>query len=107
MFGGKGFGRLQISARAAVDKSHLPHGRDNAGAYAIQHGGDEFVARIEGSLTNVMGLPMELPARLLGRVRRWSSLLTSQGGAGKISLRNLQRICNLISTVGRGGSLYL
>jgi len=34
--------------------------RDKAGAYAIKENGDEFVERIEGSLTNVMGLPMEL-----------------------------------------------
>ena len=39
--------------------------RDKAGAYAIQETGDEFVERIEGSLTNVMGLPMELLQRLL------------------------------------------
>jgi len=39
--------------------------RGKAGAYAIQEGGDEFVERIEGSLTNVMGLPMELVHRLL------------------------------------------
>ena len=41
---------------------------DKAGAYAIQEDGDEFVERIEGSLTNVMGLPMELLGRLLGRI---------------------------------------
>ena len=35
-----------------------------AGAYAIQER-DEFVERIEGSLKNVMGLPMELLQRLL------------------------------------------
>ena len=34
--------------------------RDKAGAYAIKETGDEFVERIEGSLTNVMGLPMGL-----------------------------------------------
>lgn len=34
--------------------------RDKAGAYAIQETGDEFVEKIDGSLTNVMGLPMEL-----------------------------------------------
>ncbi|MBW8040499.1 MAG: septum formation protein Maf [Planctomycetes bacterium] len=39
--------------------------RGKAGAYAIQEGGDEFIERIEGSLTNVMGLPMELVRRLL------------------------------------------
>ncbi|MBN2182379.1 MAG: septum formation protein Maf [Sedimentisphaerales bacterium] len=38
---------------------------DKAGAYAIQENGDEFVERIEGSLTNVMGMPMELLERLL------------------------------------------
>jgi septum formation protein len=43
--------------------------RDKAGAYAIQETGDRFVERIEGSLTNVMGLPMELLERMLARVR--------------------------------------
>ncbi len=38
--------------------------RGKAGAYAIQER-DEFIERIEGSLTNVMGLPMELVQRLL------------------------------------------
>jgi septum formation protein len=42
--------------------------RDKAGAYAIQETGDEFVERIEGSLTNVMGLPMELLKSLLARL---------------------------------------
>jgi len=39
--------------------------RDKAGAYAIQENGDEFIERIQGSLTNVMGLPMELLEQLL------------------------------------------
>ena len=39
--------------------------QDKAGAYAIQETGDEFVEKIEGSLTNVMGLPMELLESLL------------------------------------------
>jgi len=42
--------------------------RDKAGAYAIKENGDEFVERIEGSLTNVMGLPMELLHGLLAKV---------------------------------------
>ena len=42
--------------------------RDKAGAYAIKENGDEFVERIEGSLTNVMGLPMELLQRLLTEI---------------------------------------
>ncbi len=36
-----------------------------AGAYGIQETGDAFVQRIEGSFTNVMGLPMERIERLL------------------------------------------
>jgi septum formation protein len=42
--------------------------KDKAGAYAIQETGDEFVERIEGSLTNVMGLPMELLEKLLDKL---------------------------------------
>jgi septum formation protein len=51
---------------------HIKSGswRDKAGAYAIKETGDEFVERIEGSLTNVMGLPMELLQRLLKRFHR-------------------------------------
>ena len=43
--------------------------RDKAGAYAIKETGDEFVERIEGSLTNVMGLPMELLESLLAGLK--------------------------------------
>jgi len=41
---------------------HIASGiwRDKAGAYAIRESDDPFVDHIEGSLTNVMGLPMEL-----------------------------------------------
>ncbi len=38
---------------------------DKAGAYAIQENGDEFVERVDGSITNVMGLPMELLEQML------------------------------------------
>ena len=46
---------------------HIKSGswRDKAGAYAIQEGGDEFIEKIEGSLTNVMGMPMELLKSIL------------------------------------------
>jgi septum formation protein len=49
---------------------HISSGvwRDKAGAYAIQENGDRFVEKIEGSLTNVMGMPMELFERLLKRI---------------------------------------
>ncbi len=53
-------------------EEHLRAGtwKDKAGAYAIQETGDEFVERIEGSLTNVMGLPMELVQKLLRNLAR-------------------------------------
>ena len=35
-----------------------------AGAYAIQETGDEFVEKLDGSITNVMGMPMELFMRV-------------------------------------------
>ena len=46
---------------------HIKSGswRDKAGAYAIQENGDEFIEKIDGSLTNVMGLPMELLKKML------------------------------------------
>jgi septum formation protein len=49
---------------------HIKSGtwRDKAGAYAIQETSDEFVERIEGSLTNVMGLPVELLKEMLNKV---------------------------------------
>jgi septum formation protein len=31
-----------------------------AGAYAVQEGGDKYIERMDGSFTNVVGLPMEL-----------------------------------------------
>jgi len=39
-----------------------------AGAYAIQENGDEFIERLEGSLTNVIGLPMERLTDLLKEI---------------------------------------
>lgn len=38
---------------------------DKAGAYAVQGGAAEFVRAIEGSITNVIGLPLELLSKLL------------------------------------------
>lgn len=42
-------------------------GDDKAGAYAIQGRGAVFVARLEGSYSGVMGLPLFETAELLGR----------------------------------------
>ncbi|MEN8128063.1 MAG: Maf family protein [Planctomycetota bacterium] len=49
---------------------HITNGQweGKAGAYGIQETGDEFVDRIDGSFTNVMGLPMELTQRLLDKL---------------------------------------
>jgi len=51
---------------------HIKSGswQGKAGAYAIQEGGDEFIEKIEGSLTNVMGLPMELLQSVLAGLGR-------------------------------------
>lgn len=52
-------------------EDHINQGtwRDKAGAYAIQAGGAAFIEKLEGSLSNVIGLPMELLAELLSRER--------------------------------------
>jgi septum formation protein len=41
---------------------------DKAGAYGIQAGGGRFVARVEGSYTNVVGLPIERLEALFSRL---------------------------------------
>jgi len=49
---------------------HIQKGdwQGKAGAYGIQETGDEFVDHIDGSFTNVMGLPLELTERLLAKI---------------------------------------
>src|SRR5262245_39681975 len=41
---------------------------DKAGAYGIQAGGGRFVSRVEGSYTNVVGLPLDRISPLLARL---------------------------------------
>ncbi|MGE3308938.1 MAG: Maf family protein, partial [Limisphaerales bacterium] len=41
---------------------------DKAGAYAIQENGEWIIERIEGSLTNVVGLPLAALRRALAQV---------------------------------------
>ena len=48
--------------------------RDKAGAYAIQETGDAFVEKLEGSFTNVVGLPIELVRTMLSDFRRLRSV---------------------------------
>ena len=40
-----------------------------AGAYAIQETADRFVERVEGSFSNIVGLPVELVLRLIEDMR--------------------------------------
>jgi septum formation protein len=49
--------------------------RDKAGAYAVQGLGARFIERIEGSFTNVMGLPARAVYRLLTETRNSSLAL--------------------------------
>jgi septum formation protein len=48
-------------------EAHITGGswRDKAGAYAIQETGDELIEKFDGSLSNIMGMPMELLERML------------------------------------------
>ena len=44
-----------------------------AGAYGIQDHGDEFVQKLEGSFSNVVGLPMELLTSILERWHHYAA----------------------------------
>jgi septum formation protein len=54
--------RDEIQAYVATGES-----LDKAGAYALQGGGRRFVTRVEGSESNVIGLPMDETRALLAR----------------------------------------
>lgn len=55
----------KMSAEQIAEHIRGESWHDKAGAYAIQETGDEFVEKVDGSLTNVMGMPMELFRRLM------------------------------------------
>jgi len=59
--------RVWMRDDAAAREAYLHSGDwvGKAGAYGIQDVGDRLVERIEGSFSNVVGLPLELVARLL------------------------------------------
>lgn len=59
----------KIMSEQEIEK-HIKSGswQGKAGAYAIQETGDEMVEKIEGSMTNVMGLCMESTSEILGKL---------------------------------------
>jgi septum formation protein len=58
----------KLSEKEITEHIRAGSWRDKAGAYAIRQHADPFIERIEGSLTNVMGLPMELLEKLLKKI---------------------------------------
>jgi septum formation protein len=54
------YGESEIEAYVATGEAD-----DKAGAYAVQGAGGQLVARVEGSLENVVGLPLGATVRLL------------------------------------------
>lgn len=71
-----GLSRTRVVFRpipAAAIESYLDTGEyaDKAGAYALQGGAGLFVQRIEGSASNVIGLPLELLPEMLTRLGLW------------------------------------
>lgn len=55
----------KLSAREMNDYLDSNQWAGKAGAYGIQEIADRFVEKLEGSFSNVMGLPMELVTRML------------------------------------------
>ena len=55
----------ELSEREILDYVATKEPMDKAGAYAIQGGGRAFVKKFTGSLSNVIGLPLELLDRVL------------------------------------------
>lgn len=54
-----------VNSREIADYIATGEPMDKAAAYVIQGGAGEFVTEVDGSLTNVIGLPMELLAAKL------------------------------------------
>ncbi len=60
----------RLTAGELDDYVRSGEGLGKAGAYAIQENGDRFVARLDGSFTNVVGLPMPMLADFLDVMKR-------------------------------------
>jgi septum formation protein len=63
------FAPLQPEAIARYAASGEPMGK--AGAYAVQGRAAAFIARIEGSYSGIMGLPLFETAQLLRTMGAW------------------------------------
>jgi septum formation protein len=69
----RGYSRSQVTMRRFPTQELEAYARseevrDKAGAYAIQGDGGRLVARVDGPLDNVIGLPLDLVRRLLREV---------------------------------------
>lgn len=69
-----GLGQTRVSFRRLSDAeidAYVATGEplDKAGAYAIQGGAADFVARVDGAMDNVVGLPMGVVRRLIGEAQ--------------------------------------
>jgi septum formation protein len=60
------FRKLQKNEISTYVQSGAP--MDKAGAYGIQGEARKFILHVDGSYTNVVGLPLELTARLLQEI---------------------------------------
>jgi septum formation protein len=60
---------IPLSDEAVADYIATGEPVDKAGSYAIQGRGARFISHIEGSFTNVVGLPMETLLEILRRVQ--------------------------------------
>lgn len=58
----------QLTEEQIADHINNGKWKGKAGAYGIQETGDRFVERVEGSFTNVIGLPMELVEQMLAKL---------------------------------------
>lgn len=64
--------RVRFSRLTSAEIARYANGtepRDKAGAYALQGAAAWFVAKIQGSASNVIGLPLEQVRRLVARAR--------------------------------------
>lgn len=63
------FVTMRKMARSDID-SYIASGewKGKSGAYAIQETADKFIEKLEGSFSNVVGLPMELLGRMIKEI---------------------------------------